>query len=103
MVFSICVFLLEGENELECDKDYFGIHWTHDDESRLHVILIRNRVKDLEMDLEIYPTLVPLPPITIPSSLGNNINYHCVSNMHPARRLVWYYGEIKSGFSTQYA
>lgn len=61
MVFSICVFLLEGENELVCDKDYFGIHWTHDDESRLHVILIRNRVKDLEMDLEISPTLSGSP------------------------------------------
>lgn len=38
MVFSVSVLLSEGENELVCDKDYFDIHWTHDDESRLHVI-----------------------------------------------------------------
>ena len=32
IVFFLCVFLSVGKNELEYDKDYFGRHWTYDDE-----------------------------------------------------------------------
>lgn len=36
---------LQGKIELECDKDYFGRHWTHDDEPKLFVVLIGTKFK----------------------------------------------------------
>lgn len=59
MVFSVSVLLSEGENELVCDKDfliYTGLMMMNPD-----YMLLRNKVKDLEMDPEIPPTLSGSP------------------------------------------
>lgn len=43
MIFIyVCLW---GKIELECDKDYFDRHWTHDDEPKLFVVLIGTKFK----------------------------------------------------------
>lgn len=55
-IVSFYVYFLSVEkNELEYDKDYFGRHWTHEDEpTSFHG---DQAYKDLEMDFEISSTL----------------------------------------------
>lgn len=86
-VFSLCVFLSVGKNELEYDKDYFGEYWTHDDELTCF-LWGPNLHKDLEMDLEISPTQSSSPPSNHHPPVAREITQISAmsTNMHPTSR-----------------